>query len=83
MPNDQPQSKPDFVEEPCEEGLSSSALLGLGLLVIETRSRNNNKDLGPWKPSVAFVDECNAEQYLYQYGTGYMRILRPDSQDRA
>lgn len=59
--------------------LSSGVLLGLGLYVIETRSRNRNKDLGPWEPSVGFADECNADQYLHQYGgIGYMRILRPN-----
>jgi hypothetical protein len=80
MPNQEPKSKPESAEQPSGEGLSSSVLLGLGLYVIETRSRNRNKDLGPWKPSAAFVDGCNAEQYVHQYGgTGYYRIIQPNA----
>ena len=83
MPNQAPKSKPESAEQSTGEGLSSSVLLGLGLYVIETRTRNRNKDLGPWKPSVAFVDECNAEQYHHLYESiGYMRILRPNAESR-
>jgi hypothetical protein len=60
--------------------VGSTELLGLGLYVIETRRRNRNKNLGPWEPSVAFVDQCNAEQYLSQYaGYGYFRIVMPNA----
>jgi hypothetical protein len=73
------QSKPDNAEQPRNEGLSSSVLLGLGLYVIEARYRNRAKDLGPWKPECAFVHEAEVEWYFEQFkSTGYMRILRPN-----
>jgi hypothetical protein len=80
MPNEQAQSKLDTAEQPRNEGLSSSVLLGLGLYVIEARYRNRDKDLGPWKPECAFVHEAEVEWYFEQFkSTGYMRILRPNS----
>ena len=58
----------------------SDALLGLGLFVIESRSRNRDKSLGPWKPAAAFPLEGNAVAYLNQYESiGYMRLRRPNA----
>jgi hypothetical protein len=80
MPNKPTKSKPESAEQPSGEGLSSIALLSLGLYVIEARYRNCDKDLGPWKPECAFVHEAEVEWYFEQFkSTGYMRILRPNA----
>lgn len=53
-------------------------LLDLGWYVIENRSRNLNKDLGPWYPTASFKYEADAEQYYEEYNSiGYMRIVKP------
>jgi len=60
-------------------GVGSGDLLGLGLYVIESRSRSRDKNLGPWMPDCAFVDKCNAEQYLQEYeSNGYLRLVLPN-----
>lgn len=62
-----------------ESGLSSHALLGLGLYVVETRSRRRDKSLQGWKPLAAFVHHDAAEDFYEQYHEiGYARILRPN-----
>ena len=62
------------------EPLRSGRLLGLGLFVIESRSRHRDKSLGPWKPAAAFPLESNAVAYLNQYESiGYMRLRRPNT----
>ena len=62
------------------EPLRSGRLLGLGLFVIESRSRHRDKSLGPWKPAAAFPLESNAVAYLNQYESiGYMRLRRPNA----
>jgi hypothetical protein len=68
-------------KEKANEPLTSHVLLGLGLYVIETRDRNRDKDLGPWKPACAFVSEHEAEWYHGRFESiGYMRILRPNAE---
>ena len=65
------------------QGVGTEDLLGLGLFVIESRSRHRDKTLGPWKPTAAFTLEGNAVAYLNQYeSTGYMRLRRPNIADQ-
>ncbi len=60
--------------------VGSGALLGLGLFVIETRSRNRDKRLGPWKLRAAFVWAEEADYWLQHYQqTGYARLRLPNT----
>jgi hypothetical protein len=72
-------------QRPAPPSVATSALLDLGLFVVEERARNRNKVLGPWKPTAAFVLESNAEAYLHRFKLiiGYMRLVRPNGRGEA
>ena len=68
-----------ITETETPQGVGTEDLLGLGLFVIESRSRHRDKSLGPGKPAAAFPLEGNAAAYLNQYESiGYMRLRRPN-----
>lgn len=56
----------------------SIALLNLGLYVIETRDRDQDKNLGPWRCSSAFAHAKEVEDYYNKFESiGYWRLFHP------
>lgn len=80
MQNQKPKSKIESAEQPSGEGLSSSALLSLGLFVVEARMRKRDKTLSDWKPICAFIYDGDAEWYRCKFGgIASMRVVRPNN----
>jgi chromosome segregation ATPase len=66
-----------------ESQLSSDALLGMGMFVVEIRTRRKDKTLNAWFPIAAFVKHDMAEDFHEQYAEiGYARILLPNKEDQ-
>lgn len=58
--------------------ITADELLRQGLCVIETRSRDRDKNLQPWKLRAAFVMPEEAHYFLQQYEqTGAARVRKP------
>ncbi len=70
-------------EKTADGGLSSTALLGLGLYVVEIRTRRKDKTLTDWTLVAAFVNHREAykhEQKWRQIGSA--RVLIPNAEVR-